>query len=124
MSGDDTLSFFVDRDENGRDEVSQALADSGSRFEQEGLICVQCAHDFASHRLLLWPVFHAKHRLEPAAFREGLHDQIEQLLWGRLRFDLILKTYHSRDERFGRERVESKSESLTLWNDSNLSLLV
>ena len=36
MSGDDTLSFFVDRDENGRDEVSQALADSGSRFEQEG----------------------------------------------------------------------------------------
>jgi hypothetical protein len=67
------------RVQDGRDQVSQAFADTGARFDGQVLAVLQCARHRHRHLLLLWPELEVARTRQQAGRRKDLLDLLDEV---------------------------------------------
>src|SRR5437868_5231542 len=79
MRRDDGLFAVWDAMQDGRDQVSQALADAGSGFDRQVLLFLQRPRDRHRHLLLLRPKFEISGFGKQSGRREHLLDSLDEV---------------------------------------------
>ena len=83
MGGDDHLPALLDRVDDARDEIGEALANSCAGFKEQRFVIAHRGSHGAGHLLLLRAVFELERALQPAVLRKCLRHQRRRLVRGR-----------------------------------------